>query len=163
MKLLACQSLPSPGLFSESEIVRHGLIYFGLELDESIYIAIFDVNQWFQRGSPSQWIMNDVIANVCPFVSFYTQDSSQAEQQQQRVLHMSIRPDSVSSFNKPNVATQPEQYYFPSAINFDVTLVTRLQSKMLSFLGVQSALLRKLDQVGSNLLMEPRQYYAQVT
>ena len=133
-----------------------GLCYFGLYSSSVIYVAIFDLNQWYQAQMPSRWIFDDMTA-LCPFMGFY-----RGTLNHRAIPQVWIQTETCSIFHRSSVVNPAEAYYYPSALNFRLTVVSHVQSETMFFLGIQSLLLYKLAQAGSQALNQPHRFYVQV-
>ena len=119
-------------------------------------MAIFDLNQWYQAQMPSRWIFDDMTA-LCPFMGFY-----RGTLNHRAIPQVWIQTETCSIFHRSSVVNPAEAYYYPSALNFRLTVVSHVQSETMFFLGIQSLLLYKLAQAGSQALNQPHRFYVQV-
>lgn len=160
VKLLACKSFSLTGssnvINSSKPTSCQGSCYFGLHWASSVYLVVFDLNQWYQAQMPSRWIFDDSMT-LCPFLGFY-----RGELRGKASPQLWVQPDSWSIFHRSSVVNPAEAYFYPSALNFRVTLVTHLQAETIFFLGIQSLVVYKLTQAGSQAISQPHRFYIQV-
>ena len=120
-----------------------------------MYLAIFDLNQWYQAQMPSRWIFSDM-SSLCPFLGFYHTkiDGDVASQ-------VWIQPNTLSIFHRSST-TPAEPFFFPSALSFRLVAVSTSEVHSVLFLGIQSLLLQRLSLAGSQALLQPHRFYVQV-
>ena len=122
---------------------------------DGIYLAIFDLNQWYQAQMPPRWAFED-LSRLCPFMGFYrAQVSSKLAHQ------VWIQPETISIFHRSS-STPSEPFFFPSALSFRLVVASPLEAVTVLFLGIQSLLLHNLAEGGSQVLSQPHRYYIQV-
>lgn len=121
----------------------------------NVYLAIFDLNQWYQAQMPARWMFEDG-SRLCPFVGFFCCQLSGDVPRQAW-----IQPDTLSVFHKSST-TPAEPFFYPSALSFRLVVVSPLETENLLFLGIQSLLIQRLSQAGSHALNNPLRYYIQV-
>lgn len=159
IELLTCKSLPSSLAASANNSTRastcYGLCYFALSWKNTICLAIFDLNQWYQAQMPSRWIFDDM-SSLCPFMGFYHTETAGSTARQAW-----IQPETLSIFHKSST-TPNEAFFYPSALSFRAVIVCPTEATVVLFLGIQSLLLQKLSQAGSQVLSHPHRFYVQV-
>lgn len=156
IKFLTCRSLVSSTNNNCTKATAcYGLCYFAMEWCDSVYLSIFDLNQWYQAQMPSRWIFDDM-SHLCPFMGFYRAEVKG------RVAHQVwIQPDSLSIFHR-SATTPAEPFFYPSALSFRLAVTSPVESETVLFLGIQSLLLQNLAEAGSQVLNQPHRYYIQV-
>lgn len=133
----------------------NGVCYLAMQSNTTVYLAVFDLNQWYQAQMPSRWIFDDLSA-VCPFVGFF-----RVRMQGQEARHVWIESDTLSIFHRSSI-TPNEAFFYPSALSFRAVVVSPLEVESILFLGLQSLLLHKLSQSGSQALNQPQRHYIHV-
>ncbi|XP_057381407.1 protein ELYS-like isoform X2 [Daphnia carinata] len=155
VELLRCQSLASSNGNTRATGC-YGLCYFAMSWKNGIYLAIFDLNQWYQAQMPPRWIFDDT-SRVCPFLGFY---QSQSVGRNRSVQQVWIQPATLSVFHRSST-TPAEAFFYPSALSFRAMVVCPQEAESVMFLGMQSLLLQKLSQAGSQVLNHPHRFYVQ--
>lgn len=161
VELLTCNSLPSACMATVSNsnstraVTFDGLCYFALSCKNSVYLAIFDLNQWYQAQMPSRWIFDDM-SSLCPFVGFYYTEMRGSSPRQ-----VWIEKETLSIFHRSST-TPNETFFYPSALSFRAVVVSPTDATVVLFLGIQSLLLQRLSQAGSQVLSHPHRFYVQV-
>lgn len=121
----------------------------------AVYLAIFDLNQWYQAQMPSRWIFEDM-SRLCPFMGFYHVQVGGGS-----VRQVWIQSETLSIFHRSST-TPSEAFFYPSALSFRAVVVGPQEAEIVLFLGIQSLLLQKLSQAGSQVLSHPHRFYVQV-
>ena len=133
----------------------HGLCYFAMSWKNATYLAIFDLNQWYQAQMPSRWTFSDM-SQLCPFMGFYHAQVGGGSARQ-----VWIQSETLSIFHRSST-TPTEAFFYPSALSFRAVVVCPQEAEIVLFLGIQSLLLQKLSQAGSQVLNHPHRFYVQV-
>lgn len=158
VELLRCQSLASSNNHGNTRATGcYGLCYFAMSWKNGIYLVMFDLNQWYQAHMPPRWIFDDT-SRVCPFMGLY---QSQSVGRTRSVQQVWIQPATLSVFHRSST-TPTEAFYYPSALSFRAMVVCPQEAESVVFLGMQSLLLQKLSQAGSQVLNHPHRFYVQV-
>jgi hypothetical protein len=121
-----------------------------------MYLAIFDLNQWYQAQMPSRWIFSDT-SSLCPFLGFFHAEIDAAD----NTCQAWIQPETMSIFHRSST-TPAEPFFFPSALSFRLIMVSPTEVNAVLFLGMQSLLLQRLSLAGSQALNQPHRFYVQV-
>jgi hypothetical protein len=158
VELLTCKSLASSSSHGNPRATTgHGLCYFAMTWKSGVYLAIFDLNQWYQAQMPPRWIFDDS-SRMCPFMGFYQAQTSASARSVRQVW---IQPSTLSIFHRSST-TPTEGFFYPSALSFRAVVVCPQESEIVLFLGIQSFLLQKLSQAGAQVLNHPHRFYVQV-
>lgn len=72
-----------------------------------------------------------------------------------------IQPATLSVFHRSST-TPTEGFFYPSALSFRAIVVCPQEAEIVLFLGMQSLLLQKLTEAGSQVLNHPHRFYVQV-
>lgn len=155
IRSLSSSSTSPVNVNSTRAVPCNGVCYFAMQSNSSVFLAIFDLNQWYQAQMPSRWIFDD-LSTVCPFVGFYRVDM-----QGSAIRQVWIEPDTLSIFHRSSI-TPNEAFFYPSALSFRAAAVSPFEADSILFLGLQSNLLHKLSQCGSQALNQPQRHYVQV-
>ena len=155
---MTCKSLaPSSSHGNPRATAGYGLCYFAMSWKDGVYLAIFDLNQWYQAQMPPRWMFDDT-SRMCPFMGFY---QAQTPASARLVRQVWIQSPTLSIFHRSS-STPTEGFFYPSALSFRAVVVCPQEAEIVLFLGMQSFLLQKLSQAGSQVLNHPHRFYVQV-
>ncbi|XP_077568926.1 protein ELYS isoform X2 [Stigmatopora nigra] len=85
----------------------------------STYIGVFDINRWYHAQMPDSFRMGESLRN-CPYLAVWCLDPVTQMASPHTLLDVVIKEDSLSR-GLPLPFPPPEQYFHPTAYNFDAS------------------------------------------
>ncbi|XP_040206865.1 protein ELYS-like [Rana temporaria] len=160
-KLLGCQTIEKFRAHSEREDGLHevtspdtSVTVFSWQVatyghgKPSIYMAVFDINRWYQAQMPDSLRPGQFLRN-CSYFAFWSLESV-LNVTQDNIFDMLVHERSFSR-GAPTSYPPPEQFYYPSTYNFDATCLLSSGIIHITCTGFQKETLYFLKNSGSSL------------
>lgn len=128
-------------------------------ISSCVYIAIFDLNQWYRAQMPVR-VENPSSSSVsCPYLGIFSltevADSLTPDAILSLRLVSHIEGHPVSMFRRD---LEEESSYLPCSYSFDVDVLSEGQLLNISFLGVQRKCLNMLIKTSHDVLIDPNEF-----
>lgn len=160
-KLLGCQTIEKFRAHSEREDGLHevtspdtSVTVFSWQVatyghgKPSIYMAVFDINRWYQAQMPDSLRPGQFLRN-CSYFAFWSLEAV-LNMTQDSIFDMLVHERSFSR-GAPTSYPPPEQFYYPSTYNFDATCLLSSGIIHVTCTGFQKETLYFLKNSGSSL------------
>ncbi|XP_018415472.1 PREDICTED: protein ELYS [Nanorana parkeri] len=160
-KLLGCQTIEKFRAHSEREDGLHevsspdtSVTIFSWQVSTyghgkpSIYMAVFDINRWYQAQMPDSLRPGQFLRN-CSYIAFWSLEAV-VNVTQDSIFDMLVHERSFSR-GAPTSYPPPEQFFYPSTYNFDATCLLSSGLIHITCTGFQKETLYFLKNSGSSL------------
>ncbi|KAM9316723.1 protein ELYS [Gastrophryne carolinensis] len=160
-KLLSCQTIEKFRAHSEREDGPHevtspdtSVTVFSWQVTTyghgkpSVYMAVFDINRWYQAQMPDSLRPGPFLRN-CSYFAFWSLESV-VDVTQDGIFDILVHERSFSRGAPPSYPP-PEQFYYPSTYNFDATCLLISGVIHIACTGFQKETLYYLKNFGGSL------------
>lgn len=122
----------------------------------SYHLALFDLNQWYRAEMPSSNIRSDP-SDLNPYFAHFSLEEVAQIFDLEPLLGLYAVPHSIKKFK---YISPSEEFFFPSALDFQTTIFSTNGICKTTFMGLQKRLLYEIADMGPNVLVNPKDVYS---
>ncbi|XP_060555912.1 protein ELYS-like [Ruditapes philippinarum] len=122
------------------------------------HLAIFDINRWYHAQMPSSIRFVHGSTDMCAYFCSCRLDLAAEKAGNDSLLMVHVSTDRLRKFTN-NSPVPPDQYFYPSSLAFNASLIFESGIVNAEFLGSQREVLASMESKGPAILMQPLDLY----